>query len=149
MFSNVSCSACSVPVISFIYLSCFFFFLPLHPTLKLNQICNSLKWTFIIFCRYNLAVEQSNLDHALSWKKERKIHVQKYNAWHFYPILMFKNMVYVWVFHNFKVTKIMKIVTYIVTGKISKNMGLPLNFKIYIRIHNHLNMRAARDLDTY
>lgn len=43
----------------------------------------------------------------------------------------------------------MKIVTCIATGKISLNIGLLLNFKIYIRIHVYLNMRAIMDLNTY
>lgn len=58
-------------------------------------------------------------------------------------------MVYIWVFSIFKMTKIMKIVTFTVTGKISENMGLLLSFKIFMRIHIYLNMRAIRDSNTY
>lgn len=58
-------------------------------------------------------------------------------------------MVYIWVFSIFKMTKIMKIVIFTVTGKISENMGLLLSFKIFMRIHIYLNMRAIRDSNTY
>lgn len=147
MFSNLACNTHAIPVVSFLHLHAqTLFFFPVHSTLKLDQICNSFKWTSKNLCRWNFAAL------SLSYVILKKKGISRSTAHDILSLLAYFNLkkmvVYIWVFYILKIINTMKRIISMIRGKkqVSHVKLQSLHFGSGARIY--LNMRAAGDLNT-